>query len=155
MGAHTVDRFANCYNTQLPHFNSRFWNPGAEAVDAFTCDWGKDNNWFCPQVYLIPRIIMHGRQYCAVGTLLAPEWPLAPFWLILYRDGKYQHPLLQMWWFCLNTKSYSTLVGQEHACSKALQIQIWSQSGWTLGRPQLRWSHVTSKQGLTVNLKKL
>ena len=52
-GPHTVDRFANHYNTQLPRFNSRFWNPGTEAVDAFTSDWQDDNNWLCPPVYLI------------------------------------------------------------------------------------------------------
>ena len=38
-GSHTVDRYANCFNTQLPRFNSRFWNPGSEAVDTFTCKW--------------------------------------------------------------------------------------------------------------------
>ena len=32
-GPHTVDRFASYFNTQLPRFNSRFWNPGSEAVD--------------------------------------------------------------------------------------------------------------------------
>ena len=37
-GPHTIDRFASHYNAQLPRFNSRFWNPGTEAVDAFTCD---------------------------------------------------------------------------------------------------------------------
>ena len=38
-GLHTVDRFASHYNTQLPRFNSHFWNPGSEAVDAFTANW--------------------------------------------------------------------------------------------------------------------
>ena len=37
-GPHTVDQFASFFNTQLPRFNSRFWNPRSEAVDAFTCD---------------------------------------------------------------------------------------------------------------------
>ena len=37
-GPHSIDRFASFCNAQLPHFNSRFWNPGAEAVDAFTCN---------------------------------------------------------------------------------------------------------------------
>jgi len=32
----TIDRFASYYNTQLPRFNSRFWNPSSEGVDAFT-----------------------------------------------------------------------------------------------------------------------
>ena len=35
-GPHTVDRFACFYNAQLSRYNSRFWNPGSEAVDAFT-----------------------------------------------------------------------------------------------------------------------
>ena len=46
-GPHTVDRFASFFNTQLPRFNSRFWNPGSEAVNAFTCDWHGENNWWC------------------------------------------------------------------------------------------------------------
>ena len=35
-GPHTVDRFADFHNRQMPRFNSRCWNPGAEAVGAFT-----------------------------------------------------------------------------------------------------------------------
>jgi len=35
---HTIDRFASYFNTQLPRVISRFWDPGSEAVDAFTCD---------------------------------------------------------------------------------------------------------------------
>ena len=34
-GPHTVDRFSSFYNVQIGRFNSRFWNPGSEAVDAF------------------------------------------------------------------------------------------------------------------------
>ena len=37
-GPHTVDRFADCNNCQLPCFNSRCWTPGSEAVDTFTTD---------------------------------------------------------------------------------------------------------------------
>jgi len=58
-GPHTIDRFADWCNNQTPHFNSRYWCPGAEAMDAFTCDWGSDNNWWCPPVFLIPRILKH------------------------------------------------------------------------------------------------
>ena len=31
-------RFANYLNTKLPRFNSRYWNPGSESIDAFICD---------------------------------------------------------------------------------------------------------------------
>ena len=52
-GPHTIDRFANSFNHQLVRFNSRFGDPGAEAVDAFTCDWANENNWWCPPLYLV------------------------------------------------------------------------------------------------------
>ena len=34
-GPHTIDRFGCSYNAKLSHFNSRFYQPGTEAVDAF------------------------------------------------------------------------------------------------------------------------
>ena len=43
-GPHSVDRFANNSNTQLPRFNSKFWCIGTEAVDTFICFWGFENN---------------------------------------------------------------------------------------------------------------
>ncbi|CAC5391543.1 unnamed protein product [Mytilus coruscus] len=43
-GPHTVDRFASNLNKQLPIFNSKFWNPGVEAVDAFTQNWKNEVN---------------------------------------------------------------------------------------------------------------
>ena len=62
-GPHSVDRFASFHNKQLERFNSRYWNPGSEAVDAFTVDWSGENNWFCPPVALIPRVLRHA-QHC-------------------------------------------------------------------------------------------
>ena len=44
-GPHTIDRFVDAYNRQLEKFNSQYWNPWTEAVDAFTCDRSKENNW--------------------------------------------------------------------------------------------------------------
>ena len=44
-GPHDVDRFANYHIRQLERFNSRFWNPQSEAVDAFTVNWHGENNW--------------------------------------------------------------------------------------------------------------
>ena len=83
-GPHTIDRFASYFNTQLPRFNSRFWNPGVEAVDAFTCDWKDENNWWCPPIYLIPRVLRHAQKTHAKGTLIVPQWFSAPFWPILF-----------------------------------------------------------------------
>ena len=86
-GPHTIDRFANNLNTQLPRFNSRFWCPGTEAVDAFTCDWGWEVNWACPPPYLVSRTIRHAARTFSKGTLIIPAWPSAPFWPILFPNG--------------------------------------------------------------------
>ena len=86
-GHHTVDRFASYYNTQLPRFISRFWNPGSEGVDTFTCDWRDENNWLCPPICLIPRAIRHAGKCSASATLLVPQWPSAPFWPMLFPNG--------------------------------------------------------------------
>ena len=82
-GPHSVDRFASFQNCQVPRFNSRCWNPGSEAVDAFTVNWSAENNWWCPPIALIPRVIRHAQACKAKGTLVAPLWPSAPFWPLL------------------------------------------------------------------------
>ena len=83
---HSVDRFANWQNCQTTRFNSRCWSPGSEAVDAFTVDWGKENNWVCPPISLIPRIIRHAQVCMARATMLVPVWTMAPFWPLLCPD---------------------------------------------------------------------
>ena len=86
-GPHSVDRFASPANAHIDRFNSRFWAPGSEAVDTFTCDWGYDNNWLFPPVYLIPRVIRHAQLAGAKGTLIVPQWVSAPFWPLLFPNG--------------------------------------------------------------------
>ena len=49
-GPHSVDRFACTYNAKLPRFNSRFLQPGTEAVDAFSQGLSSENNWPVPPV---------------------------------------------------------------------------------------------------------
>ena len=85
-GSHTIDRFANCFNTQLPRFNSRFWNPGSKAVDTFTCKWEGENNWWCQPVYLVLRALWHTQETAAIGTLVVPNWPSAPYWPMLFPE---------------------------------------------------------------------
>ena len=56
LGPHSVDIFACSYNAKLPKFNSRFVQPGTEAVDAFTQDWSPENNWLVPPISFIGRV---------------------------------------------------------------------------------------------------
>ena len=78
-GPHTVDRFANVNNRQLEYFDSRFWDPETEAVDAFTVDWGDDINWWCPPVGLVPRLVQHASKTKAVGTFDSPTVDICTF----------------------------------------------------------------------------
>lgn len=65
-GPHTVDRFANSSNNQISRFNSRYWNPGSEAIDCFTVNWAGENNWWCPPIWIVVRLIRHEWRDCLV-----------------------------------------------------------------------------------------
>ncbi len=55
-GKHTFDRFASHINNLCDKFSSRFSCPGATAVNAFSQDWTKENNWSNAPFALIPRV---------------------------------------------------------------------------------------------------
>ena len=84
MGSFTADRFASADNKKLKRFNSLFWNPGTERVNAFSVSWGKENNWLVPPIFLISSTILHVIRCKAKGTLIVPQWPSAPFWPLLF-----------------------------------------------------------------------
>lgn len=86
-GPFTVDRFATWYNTKCLRFNSRFWNPGCEGVDAFTQNWQGENNWLVPPPSQIIRVWRHLKLCKAKGTLIIPLWKGALFWPCLCPDG--------------------------------------------------------------------
>ena len=74
-GPHTVDRFASFHNAQLPRFNSHCWNPGSEAVDAFTVNWegartigGVSQLGSSPELFVMLRFVQPlGLWWCHVG----------------------------------------------------------------------------------------
>ena len=82
-GPHSVDRFASFHNCQVPRFNSRCWNPGSEAVDAFTVNWSGENNWLCATIGLVPRVIRHAQACGAEESMVVPWWPSAAYWPLL------------------------------------------------------------------------
>ena len=86
-GPHSVDRFANHSNKKLSRFNSKYWNPGTEAVDAFTQDWHGENNWIVPPILYVARAIKHLIHCKSKGTLIVPKWPSSPFWTLIFKKG--------------------------------------------------------------------
>ena len=88
-GPHTVDRFASSYNAKVSRYNSRFYQPGTVAVDAFTQNLVGENNWILPPISQISRVIAHAGACKAIGTLVIPMWKSSYFWLLLCEDGRH------------------------------------------------------------------
>ena len=87
-GPYTVDRFASDYNAKCEIFNSRFWCPHTSGVDAFKQIWSNQANWVVPPPRLVCRSINKVLTDKCSCTLVIPEWRSAPFWPILFPDGK-------------------------------------------------------------------
>ena len=69
-GPHSIDRFASVSNTVLSRFNSLFWYPESEAVDAFTQNWRFEKKWLVPQIKFVCRTIKIILLFVEVMVLL-------------------------------------------------------------------------------------
>ena len=58
----------------------RFFQTGCVVVDAFSQDWGHDNDWICPPVCLLIRVVKHMELCKARGTVILPMWKSSCFW---------------------------------------------------------------------------
>lgn len=90
-GPHTVDRFSTNYNNKCHRFNSRWWVPEADAVNAFDQYWARDCNWLVPPPRLVSLCVTKLVEENANGTLVVPEWKSAPFWTkLVHTDGAFR-----------------------------------------------------------------
>ncbi|XP_031561109.1 uncharacterized protein LOC116297091 [Actinia tenebrosa] len=96
-GPFTIDRFASWYNTKCTRFNSRFWNPGCENVDAFAQNWGSENNWVVSPPSQIIRAWRHFYICKAKGAMIVPLWKGAVFWPCLCPDGTHLSKHITDW----------------------------------------------------------
>jgi len=70
-----IDLFASRLNTQLPRYISWKPDPGAEAVDALSVDWGSLNFYAFPPFCLIAKCLQKIIQEEAEGVMIVPKWP--------------------------------------------------------------------------------
>ena len=90
-GIYTVDRFASHLNNKCKRFNSRWWVPGTEAVDALLQFWGRDLNWLVPPPRLIAKCFDKMQSEEANGTMVIPQWKSSPFWpCLLNAEGEFK-----------------------------------------------------------------
>ena len=130
-GPHTIDRFANYRNKKTDRFNSRFWNPGSEAVDAFSQNWKTDNNWLVPPISLVAKSILHCIMCKANGTLIVPKWPSSSFWTLIFkRNLEYQPYVIDVLEFSPNQNIFihgsnkNALLGAPDFSSEILAIRL-------------------------------
>lgn len=92
-GPHTVDRFASGVNSQLSRFNSRYWEPFTEGIDALSQqNWCTEMNYVNAPFRLLPRILEVIQAQKAEATVIAPWWPGQP-WFHRLREMTITPPL--------------------------------------------------------------
>ena len=74
-GQFSVDRFASVLTHQCARYNSRFWDPYTEAVDALQQDWADENNFVNPPFRMLSKVVDHIQKTKATATVIAPFWP--------------------------------------------------------------------------------
>ena len=85
-GPHTIDRFASANAHQLPRYNSRFHDPFAEQVNAFSVRrsaWSAENNYCNPPFSLLNHLVGLFEALVDDGlrvraTVVAPRWERTP-----------------------------------------------------------------------------
>lgn len=88
-GTFTIDRFADDLNKKCDRFNSKYFCSGSESVNAFSCDWSGEFNWFCLPIRMVGDTLKHAKLCRADGVLLVPLWTSSYFWPLLSSDGEF------------------------------------------------------------------
>ena len=85
-GNHTIDRFADMINHQVPVYNSLYLDPLTSGVDALAqTNWKVHNNYVNAPFFLIPKILNVIITQKAWATVIAPMWPAQPWFNVLKR----------------------------------------------------------------------
>lgn len=133
---HTVDRFANHYNSKLTRFNSLFWCPGTEGIDAFYQDWSNDVNLLVPPISIVPRVIAFALSMKADVTLIVPSWRSAAYWPLLFDQAGNARPFVQQVHEVAapgafrQYKNKRCLLGSRKFCSNILIIKMFEKPLW-------------------------
>ena len=78
------------YSSKCKRYYSRWWIEGTDGINALDQYWGKPgNNWAVPPPRLISLTLEKMKIDSAEGTLIVPEWPSAPFYPLLLKNGMY------------------------------------------------------------------
>lgn len=79
-GQFSIDLFASRINNKCRRFCSRFPDPDATIVDAFTFSWHKENFYAFPPFALILPMLRKIISDSASGVVVVPYWPTQPWY---------------------------------------------------------------------------
>ena len=83
-GPFEVDLFATEENKKLQTFASPYPHPEAVGQDALALDWNRWRNiYLFPPKNLLPLVVKKLADYQGSGVLVAPDWPLAKWYIPL------------------------------------------------------------------------
>ena len=89
-GPFTIDRFASQANKKIPRFNSKFFSPGSEGINAFAQPWDGEHNFLVPPVRDIIGVIRKITVEHVHGVLVVPLWTSSAFWPLLLEGGRFK-----------------------------------------------------------------
>lgn len=92
-GSFTIDLFASRLNQKCTRFCSRYPDPKAMTVDAFTIRWTTEKLYAFPPFALILRTLRKIITDKAEGTVVVPFWPTQP-WYPLFTSLLTEPPLV-------------------------------------------------------------
>jgi hypothetical protein len=90
-GPHSIDRFASDRSHQLPRYNTKYFSPKAEGLDAFSLNWAGDNNYLFPPPSLVGQAMYHASVCGADITIVYMQRFSRPYMQSLRRyelEGK-------------------------------------------------------------------
>jgi len=92
-GSPEIDLFATRINAKCKDYVSWMRDPDALAIDAFTLNWNSFFFYAFPPFALINRVLQKIKAEKAKGILVAPYWPVQP-WFPMYCSMLESEPLI-------------------------------------------------------------
>ena len=89
----TAEVFASALNHHLDHWCSRFREPGATWVNAFSETWTGEICWINPPFGMWMRTWFHVQAHAMRGYLVVPHWSEAPWWYLVWQEATHYFQL--------------------------------------------------------------
>jgi hypothetical protein len=126
-GPHTIDCFANYYNTKTRRFFSSHCSPGCTGMDFFVQSITGENCFVVPPICLIARTLHYLQIHKEKETVIVQFWPSSYFWPVTSRHLSsfiVKYKVLNGKEALTHGKNTNCLLGLERFCGKMLALRV-------------------------------